>query len=120
MPASGADEPNGRVSNAEIRKDIQHLTNAFNDARDETRRYRDRNEDRLRNLEDRQARCDEQALGFQRDIAALHREDECLQVGVDQAKEGVVDIRVHSNRWDVLTGLIAAAAGGIAGVFGNK
>ena len=96
----GGDNSNGqRVTMALLGQKLDALADAFRQSAAETREYRRQMEDRLRAVEQEQARFREQARNNRDDITEL---------------------RSHSNRWDMLVSAFSALGATIAGLLGGR
>src|SRR3989304_5929393 len=108
MPTTAAsNEPNGKVSNKEFYQELTAM-----------RREMIEMERRITNKLDDMTRVEPPRLVQQVNTLErrLEAEIDCLQEGVDQAKAGVIELRVASARGDKITGVVAATiSAGITG-----
>ena len=96
MPSN---EGNGKVTHAELKKDIEYLIKSFDNAAQETRANRERTDERMR---------------------AAEKEIVCLYAGLNNAKDDIKEIRSHSNRWDAIVGAGALIGAFISGLIGTN
>ena len=112
----GGEHNGNKVTIAVLGQKLDILSQIVKDGHAETREYRQQNEQRLRTVEERLIRCDVQMLAAQNEIAKLHSEDECLQKGVDQAKEAAAAANTRASWWNGVNTTLAV----IAGIFGVR
>ena len=109
--ATGNGSTNQRVTNAELQRDIRYLTQTIQEDREETRRYRAAESERIRLLEIGQAE-------FRTQIIQLQKEDKILCDDVETAQQTANEAKQQSAWWNGANslGVIMSAVMGALGL----